>query len=69
MIYLLRCWVILRDDNRTSSAASLSTAQFRSCEPDAPKVFEKGYFGIDIIEDHACAIEVEAERIVIGGCD
>lgn len=69
MVYLLSRWVELRDHNRASSTSSLSTSQLCSCQTYATKVFEEGDFWVDIVQDNACAIEVESERIVVGSGD
>ena len=69
MVNLLRRRIILRHHDGTSSAATLSASQLCAGEANAPEIFEEGYFGIYVIDDYSCAVEVEPKCVIEGGCN
>ena len=69
MVYFFRCRVVLRDHHCASSASTFSASQLCTREANATEIFEESYFGIDIVDNNAGAVEVESEGIVVGDCN
>lgn len=49
----------------TCTTTALGTAQLRSCQANAPQVFQESGLRIHVVQQHLRAIQIESDSIII----